>query len=65
VQVTEFVFYRNYALHLGKLFRNYSGETLRRLAQEAYAHWRALGCRPDVLKSICEQMLGLDLDRWP
>jgi hypothetical protein len=57
----QFVPYRNFALHLDKLFRQHSGETLRQLASTAIDYWASYGLRPEVLAAICEQVFGLTL----
>ncbi len=57
----QFVPYRNFALHLDKLFRQHSGETLRSLAASAVDYWSAYGLKPDVLRAITETVFSLDL----
>jgi len=57
----QFVPYRNFALHLDKLFRQHSGETLRQLASAAIDYWTSYGLRPEVLKAICEQVFRLEI----
>jgi len=61
VPLIQFVPYRNFALHLDKLFRQHSGETLRQLASAAIDYWTAYGLRSDVLSDICVQVFGLTL----
>ena len=58
----QFVPYRNFALHLDKLFRQHSGETLRQLASAAIDYWTSYGLRPEVLKEICKQVFALEVD---
>ena len=57
----QFVPYRNFALHLDKLFREHSGETLRLHAASAVEYWSAYGLRSEVLSGICVQVFGLTL----
>ena len=57
----QFVPYRNFALHLDKLFRQHSGETLHQFASAAVDYWTAYGLRSDVLSDICVQVFGLTL----
>jgi hypothetical protein len=57
----QFVPYRNFALHLDKLFRQHSGETLRSLAASAVDYWTAYGLRPEVLRAITGTVFSLDL----
>jgi len=57
----QFVPYRNFALHLDKLFRQHSGETLRSLAASAVDYWSAYGLRPEVLRAIAGTVFSLDL----
>jgi hypothetical protein len=57
----QFVPYRNFALHLDKLFRQHAGETLRQLASAAIDYWTSYGLRSDVLSDICVQVFGLTL----
>ncbi len=62
VSPIQFVPYRNFALHLDKLFRQHSGETLRNLASTAIDYWTSYGLRPEVLKEICKQVFALEVD---
>jgi hypothetical protein len=57
----QFVPYRNFALHLDKLFRQHSGETLRQLASAAIDYWTSYGLRPEVLNGICKQVFALEV----
>jgi hypothetical protein len=57
----QFVPYRNFALHLDKLFRQHSGETLHQLAASAVDYWSAYGLRPEVLRAIAGTVFSLDL----
>ena len=57
----QFVPYRNFALHLDKLFRQHSGETLRQLAWVAIGYWTAYGLRQEVLRAIVATVFSLDL----
>jgi hypothetical protein len=58
----QFVPYRNFALHVDKLCRQHSGETLRQLASAAIGYWTSYGLRPDVLKEICKNVFSLEVD---
>jgi hypothetical protein len=57
----QFVPYRNFALHVDKLFRQHAGETLHQLALAAIDYWTSYGLRSDVLSDICVQVFGLTL----
>ena len=61
VMVCQFVVYRSFGLHLDKLCRDYSGETLRARALDAVLRWKCYGCKPEVLNEICEQVFGLEV----
>jgi hypothetical protein len=63
VSLIQFVVYRNFGLHVDKLFRDYSGESLRLQVLDAVERWKCYGCDSDVLKAICEQVFGLDVSR--
>jgi len=62
VPTTQFVFYRNFGLHLDKLFRDYSEESLRLHVRDAVARWTCYGCSPEILRAICEQVFRLEAD---
>ena len=62
VPVSLYCIYRNFALHVDKLIREYDHETLRNLVNHALARWTAHGCQPEVLKEICKQVFGLEVD---
>ena len=57
-----FMTYGNFGLHVDKLIREYSTETLRQLVQLAIARWTRDGSKPEVLKTICEQVFRLEVD---
>jgi len=59
VSLIQFMLYRNFGLHVDKLFRDYSGETLRARALDAILRWKCYGCTPEVLTEICKQVFGL------
>ena len=61
VSPSQFVVYRSFGLHVDKLCRDYSGETLRARALDAILRWKCYGCRPEVLTEICKQVFGLEL----
>ena len=62
VPTTNFIFYRNFGLHLDKLFRAHSDETLRTGVAAAIARWTCYGCKPVVLKAICREVFKLEVD---
>jgi hypothetical protein len=62
VSLIQFVVYRNFGLHVDKLCRDYSGETLRERALDAILRWKCYGCRPEVLSAICRQVFALEVD---
>ena len=53
---------RNFGLHVDKLFRDYSGESLRLRSLDAVLRWKCYGCKPEVLCAICEQVFGLKVN---
>jgi hypothetical protein len=61
----QFVTYRNFGLHVDKLFRDYSGESLRLRVVDAIDRWTGYGCSPGVLRAICRQVFALDCSRQP
>ena len=62
VSLIQFMTYRNFGLHVDRLFRDYSGESLRLMVTDAITRWRSYGCDAGILGSICEQVFGLRLD---
>ena len=64
VSLIQFVVYRNFGLHVDKLFRDYSGETLRARALDAVLRWKCYGCSEELLKTICRQVFALEVN-WP
>jgi hypothetical protein len=62
VMVCQFVVYRSFGLHVDKLCRDYSGETLRARALDAVLRWKCYGCKPEVLKEICRTVFNLETD---
>jgi hypothetical protein len=63
VVVCQFVVYRSFGLHVDKLCRDYSGETLRERALDAIDRWSSYGCKADVLADICLRVFALDVSR--
>ena len=61
VTVCQFVVYRSFGLHVDRLCRDYSGESLRLRVLDAILRWQYYGCDPVVLKAICEQVFRLTL----
>ena len=54
-----FIVYRSFGLHVDKLFRDYSGESLRLRVLDAVLRWKCYGCKPAVLSEICKQVFKL------
>jgi hypothetical protein len=63
VVVCQFVVYRSFGLHVDKLCRDYSGETLRERALDAVLRWQCYGCNPDVLRAIAAIVFNISLER--
>jgi hypothetical protein len=61
VQTCLFVMYRSFGLHVDRLCRDYSGESLRLRALDAILRWKCYGCSPEVLNEICKQVFNLEL----
>jgi hypothetical protein len=61
VPLIQFMTYRNFGLHVDKLFRDYSGESLRLRALDAVLRWQCYGCNPDVLRAIAKSVFALDV----
>jgi len=61
VSLIQFVVYRNFGLHVDKLCRDYSGESLRLMVTDAIDRWTSYGCSPEILAAICEQVFGVAL----
>lgn len=59
VPLIQFMIYRNFGLHVDKLFRDYSGESLRLRVLDAIARWACYGCDREILRAVCEQVFGL------
>jgi hypothetical protein len=61
ILTTQFIYYHNFTLHLDKLFRRHSSETLHYLAQQALSQWTCYGCSSAVLREICSTVFALAL----
>ena len=61
VSLIQFVVYRNFGLHVDKLFRDYSGESLRLMVTDAIVRWSSYGCKADLLAEICLKVFALDI----
>jgi hypothetical protein len=61
VMVCQFVVYRSFGLHVDKLCRDYSGETLRERVSDAMLRWQCYGCNPTVLQAIVKSVFALDV----
>ena len=62
VMVCQFVVYRSFGLHVDKLCRDYSGESLRLQVLDAIDRWKCYGCDRKILIAICGQVFGVTLD---
>jgi hypothetical protein len=62
VPLIQFMIYRNFGLHVDKLCRDYSGESLRARALDAVLRWKCYGCDRKILIAICGQVFGVTLD---
>jgi hypothetical protein len=63
VPLIQFMIYRNFGLHVDKLFRDHSGESLRTGVAAAIARWVYYGCDPEVLRAITATVFNITLDR--
>jgi len=63
VSLIQFMIYRNFGLHVDKLCRDYSGESLRLRARvsDAMLRWQCYGCSPTVLQAIVKSVFALDV----
>jgi hypothetical protein len=61
VSLIQFAVYRNFGLHVDKLCRAYSGESLRLMVSDATERWTSYGCSPEILTEIRENVFGLTL----
>ena len=61
VSLIQFMIYRNFGLHVDRLCRDYSGESLRLQVLNAVERWTSYGCDPGILKTICRQVFALEL----
>ncbi len=61
VSLIQFMIYRNFGLHVDKLCRDYSGESLRLQVLDAMLRWQCYGCNPDVLRAIAKSVFSLDV----
>jgi len=58
----HFMTYGNFGLHVDKLIREYSTETMMTMVLMAIDRWTRDGSKPEVLKAICEQVFRLEVD---
>ena len=58
----HFMTYGNFGLHVDKLIREYSTETMLTMVLMAVDRWTRDGSKPEVLKTICEQVFRLEVD---
>jgi hypothetical protein len=61
VSLIQFALYRGFGLHVDKLCRDYSGESLRLRVLDAVLRWRCYGCSPEILRAITKTVFALDL----
>jgi hypothetical protein len=61
VSLIQFVVYRNFGLHVDKLCRDYSGESLRLMVSDAIERWSSYGCDREILKQTCSQVFRLEV----
>ena len=61
VSLIQYVLYRSFGLHVDKLCRGYSGESLRLQVLDAVLRWTCYGCDPAVLRKICKEVSALEL----
>jgi hypothetical protein len=62
VSLIQFMIYRNFGLHVDRLCRDYSGESLRLRVLDAIDRWGSYGCDPEILKTICRQVFALEVN---
>ncbi len=65
VSLIQFMVYRNFGLHVDKLCRGYSGESLRLMVLDAITRWTCYGCNSEILTEICLQVFGLAVGGKP
>jgi hypothetical protein len=63
VSLIQYVTFRGFGLHVDKLCRDCSGETLRARALDAVLRWQCYGCNPDVLRTIAAIVFNITLER--
>jgi len=63
VSLIQYALYRGFGLHVDKLCRGYSGESLRLQVSDAIARWTSYGCSRDILKQVCSQVFVLEIDK--
>ena len=61
VSLIQFVSYRGFGLHVDKLCRGYSGESLRLMVTDAIDRWKSYGCDRAILSEICLKVFALDI----
>jgi hypothetical protein len=61
VSLIQYMIYRNFGLHVDKLCRAYSGESLRSMVETAVERWKSYGCSSVILGEICLQVFSLEL----
>ena len=62
VSLIQFVVYRNFGLHVDKLCRDHSGESLRLMVTDALDRWTSYGCDRAILSEICLKVFAVNLD---
>ncbi|MBN2466251.1 hypothetical protein JXD38_11575, partial [candidate division WOR-3 bacterium] len=61
VSLIQFVTFRGFGLHVDKLCRDYSDESLRLQVLDAITRWTCYGCSSVILGEICLQVFGMEL----
>lgn len=61
VPLIQFVRYCNFALHIDRLCRQYSGTTLNLEVRIAMNRWLASGLKRELLEAICREVFELEL----
>ncbi|MEO0049616.1 MAG: hypothetical protein ABIK42_00530 [candidate division WOR-3 bacterium] len=61
VPVYQFLYYRNFAQHIDRLWRHYSGRQLVLQVQLAIEKWQGYGLRREILREIFEKIIGIEI----
>ncbi len=52
--------YRSFGLHVDRLCRDHSGEALRLRVLDSVLRWKCYGYRPEIIRAVCQEVLGLN-----